>query len=285
MSERWPGNTRCVVTLSFDIDGVSSYLFQNREFARFPSLMSMAEFGPSVAVPRILDLLDGRGVHASFFIPGYVAETHPDMVREIADRGHEVGHHGYLHEPPANLTPVEEARALDRGTEIIRGLIGAAPRGYRSPSWELSEDSLEFLAERGFIYDSSLMGDVMPYWVDAGAGHQLVELPIHWEWDDFPYFGFAPAVGARNAPSDPEVPFNVWKAGFDAIHETGEAFNLTMHPHQIGRPARLAMLDRLIEYMQTRPDVAFMRCEDVASWVADGTVSVPMRNPLRPEID
>ena len=284
MSGNWPGETRCVVMLSFDVDGASSYLFQNREFATYPSLMSMAEFGPSVAVPRILDLLDRHGVKATFFVPGYVAEAHQEMVRDIAQRGHEVAHHGYLHEPPADLTAAQEARVLDRGSAIIRVLTGAEPRGYRSPSWELSEGSLELLADRGFVYDSSLMGDVMPYWVDASPGRALVEIPVHWEWDDFPYFAFAPAVGTRGAPQDPEVPFNVWRAGFEAVHATGEAFILTMHPHQIGRPGRLAMLDRLIQLMKAKPDTAFVRCEDVASWVADGTVAVPTRNPPRPDL-
>ena len=97
----WPGDIRCVVVLTFDIDGVSGALNVDPESARFPGLMSVREYGPSVGVPRILDLLDELGVPASFYVPGYVAETHEDMVRDIARRGHEIAHHGYMHEPPA----------------------------------------------------------------------------------------------------------------------------------------------------------------------------------------
>ena len=87
MSGIWPGDIRCVVVLTFDIDGVSGALNVDPESARFPGLMSVREYGPSVGVPRILELLDELGVPASFYVPGYVAETHEDMVRDIARRG------------------------------------------------------------------------------------------------------------------------------------------------------------------------------------------------------
>ena len=158
MSGVWPGATRCVVLLSFDLDGVSALLNRDPAAARRPSTMSRFDFGPKVGVFRILDLLDRYEVPASFFIPGYIEET----VREIARRGHEIGHHGYMHEPPASVEPDEERAILDRGTEILSAITGERPLGYRSPSWDLSEHSLSYLAERGFVYDSSLMVDEHP---------------------------------------------------------------------------------------------------------------------------
>ena len=99
MTGIWPGDTRCMVMLGFDIDGVSSAINRDPASAHLPSLMSAREYGPSVATPRILDLLERHGIPASFYIPGYVAETHEELVREIVERGHEVAHHGYMHEP------------------------------------------------------------------------------------------------------------------------------------------------------------------------------------------
>ena len=98
-----------------------------------------------------LDLLDTYDIPASFFTPGYVAEHNEDTVREIVRRGHEVGHHGYMHEPPASLEPQEEAEVLDRGIGILEGITGKRPQGYRSPSWDLTRHSLGFLAERNFV--------------------------------------------------------------------------------------------------------------------------------------
>ena len=195
MSGIWPGDTRCVAMLGFDIDGVSGAINRDPASANLPSLMSAREYGPSVAAPRILDLLERYGLPASFYIPGYVAETHPDLVRDIHARGHEIAHHGYMHEPPATLTRNEEADVLDRGIDILTGLTGQAPAGYRSPSWELSEHSLELLADRDFVYDSSLMGDDIPYIVNVDD-RTIVEIPVHWELDDAPYFTYAPSLGS-----------------------------------------------------------------------------------------
>lgn len=87
MSGIWPGDIQCVAMLTFDVDGVSSWLRRDPNYGSLPSLMSMAEYGPSVAAPRILDLLDKHDIKASFYVPGYVAESHQDLVREIAARG------------------------------------------------------------------------------------------------------------------------------------------------------------------------------------------------------
>ena len=271
MSGLWPGDTRCVAMLTFDVDGPSGTLNRNPELADQPSVISMGEFGPRVAVPRILDLLDGHDVPATFFVPGWVAERHEAMVRTIADRGHEIAHHGYLHEPPATLGSREaEAEVLDRGSSILEGITGGRPRGYRSPSWELSAHSLELLSERGFAYDSSLMGDDSPYFVDAGA-ERLVELPVHWSLDDAPYYTFSPVQGRTAAMATPKDVLTAWTWEFEGAYRHGRAFILTMHPHTSGRFARLEALERLIRHMQARPGVRFMRCIDVAqSWTEDG---------------
>ena len=70
MAGIWPGNIQCVAMLGFDVDGVSSWLNRDPSYKDHPSLMSMAEYGPSVATPRILDMLDSHGVKASFYVPG-----------------------------------------------------------------------------------------------------------------------------------------------------------------------------------------------------------------------
>ena len=268
MSGIWPGDLRCVAMLSFDVDGVSGALNQNPDSARLPSFMSAREYGPSVAAPRILDLLDKYSIKASFYIPGYIAETHEELVLDIQRRGHEIGHHGYMHEPPATLTREQEAEVLDKGSAILERITGGRPLGYRSPSWELSEDSLPLLAERGFLYDSSLMGNDIPYKVDAN-GSELVEIPIHWELDDVPYFNYSPALGVRNVMADPEHVYRAWSTAFEGMHHYGRSFALTMHPYTIGRPSRLRMLERLIQYIQTFPGVEFMRTIDVARLFAE----------------
>ena len=266
MSGFWSGDTRCAVILGFDIDGVSSAVNRNPDSANLPSLMSMREYGPSVAMPRILDILERRGLPASFYIPGYVAETHESLTREIHAKGHEVAHHGYMHEPPATLSRTQEADVLDRGIEILERLTGERPRGYRSPSWELSEHSLELLAERGFLYDSSLMGDDLPYAVRVDE-RTIAEIPVQWELDDAPYFNYAPSLGMRPVMASPSQVYDAWSAAFEGAYRYGLAYTLTMHPYIIGRPGRLRMLERLLDYIAGFDGVEFMRAADAAELV------------------
>jgi peptidoglycan/xylan/chitin deacetylase (PgdA/CDA1 family) len=263
MAGIWPGNIQCVALLSFDVDGPSASINRNPEAVNMPSLLSLGEYGPRVAMPRILDLLDGYDIKASFFIPGYIAENNKDLVKDIVGRGHEVGHHGYMHEPPASLSAEEEWAVLEKGITILEETSGQRPVGYRSPAWELSRHSLEYLASLDFKYDSSLMGDDAPYRLDTPKG-PLVELPIHWLLDDHPHFSYVPALGRQGPMKSPDEVFLSWRAEFDGLYRYGRYFHLTMHPHIIGRPGRLLMLERLISYIRTFPNVAFMRAVDVA---------------------
>ncbi len=264
MSGIWPGDTRCTVMLGFDVDGPSASIHRNPAIERMPSARSMGEFGPNVAVPRILEVLAERDLPASFYIPGWVAERHPAMVEAVATAGHEVAHHGYLHEPPADLDGREaEAEVLDHGSAILEGITGERPLGYRSPSWELSEHSLDLLAERGFVYDSSLMGDDVPYTVEAG-GRRLVEIPVHWSLDDAPYYMFNPASGRVSLMAQPRDVVDGWIDTFDEAYERGRAFTLTLHPWISGRLGRLRQFERLLDHIAAQEGVAVRRALDVA---------------------
>ena len=213
----------------------------------------------------IRDRLDAHSIQASFYVPGYVAETHVEMVKEIANRGHEIAHHGYMHEPPSSLTRDQEIEVIESGIRILRNITGEQPQGYRSPSWELSEHSLELLTDYGFIYDSSLMGDDAPYIVDSPTnGKTLVELPVHWLLDDAPNFVYAPVANRLGPMRNPEEVYETWASEFEGLYRYGRAFTLTMHPQYIGRPGRLLMLERLIEHIKTFPNIKFMRAIDVA---------------------
>lgn len=256
------GAGECTVVLSFDVDGASGMINRNPAIEHLPSARSFGDYGPAVAVPHVLTLLARYNLAASFYIPGWVAERVPAVVERIAAAGHEIGHHGYQHEPPATLDAEQEAEVLDRGSAILAGIVGTAPVGYRSPSWELSADSLRLMHERGFRYDSSLMGSDAPYWVSAGEGESLVELPIHWALDDYPYFVFAPTDG-RRLMAAPEQVESAWREAFDEVRRRGGVFTLTMHPYIIGRPGRLLMLERLIAYMRSKSGVTFARAVDV----------------------
>ena len=265
MSGIWPGDTRIVVFLTFDVDGEALWLGRDPSSAHRPGIRSQGEYGPVTAMPRILDMLDRFDIKATFFIPGYEVEHHPQLVQDIVRRGHEIGHHGYLHEPPASLTAQQEEELLDRAVGIIETLTGTKVVGNRSCSLDPSERTLQFLADRGFVYDSSLLTGDAPYLVDAGDGRNLVELPTRWEIGDAPYFPYVPYLGVRSTLSSQDAVYSVWKEAFYYLHALGDSsFSLLTHPQYSGRPSRLSMLERFIGYMRSSSHVEFMRMVDGA---------------------
>lgn len=267
------------VLLTFDFDALSLWLGPMN--ARSPTAISRGEFG-AVGVERILRLLGRYGVPATFFVPGHTAETYPAVTRDIAAAGHEIGHHGYLHENPIGLeTREHEREVLERGLASLDRVAGVRPVGYRSPSWDNNLHTVELLLEMGFGYESSLMGhDFKPYWCRVGDEHDplgpyrfgrevnLVELPVSWVLDDFPHFEYL-RTGDRVYPglSAPSKVEEIWRAEFDyMVREVPDGiFTLTLHPQVIGRGHRMLMLERLLDYMQSAGAVLFSTCHAAAT--------------------
>jgi hypothetical protein len=129
----WPSGKRAAACFTFDVDAESAILNIDAAHADRMSVMSHQAYGPLVGVPRLLMMLARHGVRSTFFVPGYTAARYPDVVRTIVDGGHEVAHHGYLHEVLTGKTREEEGAILDRGSEALSALTGEAPVGYRAP--------------------------------------------------------------------------------------------------------------------------------------------------------
>jgi peptidoglycan/xylan/chitin deacetylase (PgdA/CDA1 family) len=261
----WPNGARCAVSLSFDVDAESGFLHQGDEWQRRLSSLSQGRYGVVRGVPRILDLLDRHGIRATFFVPGYTAEHHADAIRPVLDAGHEIGHHGYIHKRPDTISAEEEREEMERGLEALQRSLGVRPVGYRSPAWEITPTTVELLNEFDFVYDSSGMGDDVPY-LEHSEGRTLLELPVDWLLDDWPQFGFE--SGSGSPPSNPERVFEIWSQEFDGLYAEGAYFMLTMHPEVIGRPHRIAMLDRLIRHIKGYPGIWWACGEEVARHAA-----------------
>ena len=142
---RWPDGIRAAAAFTFDVDAESAILAADPAAARRASVMSHQAYGPRTGLPRLLRLLDRQRIRATFFVPGYTAERWPDAIRSIRDAGHEIGHHGYLHEQVAGLDPEVEERLLVRGLEALDSVAGVRPIGWRAPMWEASWSSPSIL--------------------------------------------------------------------------------------------------------------------------------------------
>jgi peptidoglycan/xylan/chitin deacetylase (PgdA/CDA1 family) len=280
------------VCLTFDFDAMSPWALGMA--GRNVAALSRGEFG-AFAVPRILAMLERRGIPATFFIPGHTVLAYPELARAIRDAGHELGHHGWVHEPLSELEPDREREVLQRGLDALDRVAGVRPLGYRAPNVDVSEATVEILLEHGFLYDASFSGsDFEPYYLRRGdrfppegeyvfgENTELVGIPFAWHLSDFQYFEFVPGITVRQDP--PSTVYEIWAGELEWAHANvpGGVFDLVMHPQAIGRGPRLAMVERLVDAAEALDGVVFERLGDyaarwraehpLADWLRGGTV-------------
>lgn len=263
----WLGGHAAAATITFDIDAETPVLASGREYASHAMTMSHQAYGPDVAVPRLLDILDQVGIKATFFVPGWVAEVRPALAPGIVDRGHEVAHHSYSHRSATELTESEEREDFERAFDVFQAQ-GIELHGHRAAMWEATERTLALVREFGMTYDSSLMGDDKPYRITDDVERTLAELPVHWSLDDWEQYAFLPAPAIGTVIESPEKVLSMWKREMDAMREFGSLFNLCCHPFLSGRPSRAVALRELIEY-GLEQGLRFATCRAIAADVLE----------------
>lgn len=263
VSYRWPDDARCVVALTVDFDGTANELGLGHDPV---GIRSAGGYSARRGIPRMLEIFARHRVPATFFVPGYDAETNPETVRSIAAAGHEVAAHGYLHER-WDVPPDEEEALLRKTHRILTDIVGKPPRGWRSPGGKKSDRTLVVLRELGYLYDSSDKDHDRPYpAIIAGSqATEMVEFPNNTSsLDDFPLY-------VEGAATPSEV-LALWKAEFETLYRDTGYFVLTYHPRAgfgSGIPSRARVIDRLIAHIKGFPGVRFVRLGDLAEWCLD----------------
>lgn len=253
----WPDNARCACAITFDMDA-DSLIQVARPGDGFDRLypVTMGRYGPTVAIPRILETYRRLGLKQSFFIPGWCLEQYPAAVEAILEGGHEIGHHGWIHEDPVSTRGPVQREAFEKALGAHRRITGRSPQGYRAPVYNVTQQVIDLLVEHGFRYDSSLMADDIPYRMETPQG-ALWEMPVHWGTDDWPPFAHYDEIGYMmpvRAPSDGLRGF--WEE-FEAQYEAGGFFMLIVHPFLTGRLARWRQVERWLEKTLETRDVWF----------------------------
>lgn len=189
--------------------------------------------------PRILDLLDRYEVRATFFVLGWVAQRHPALVKQIAERRHEVACHSNRHRAVFRLTPEEFKTDTVEARARIEDLTGKQVRGYRAPSFSITpgtEWAFDVLAELGFEYDSSVNpiyhkfygNPTAPRFPYVTGNKGLLEIPVATR-----------RVAGRNLPVSGGaylrlLPTSYLMAGLEHINQReGRPFTVYVHPWEI----------------------------------------------------
>jgi len=201
---------------------------------------------------RLLELFEQAGVRATFFVLGWVAERHPQLVKDIAAAGHEVACHGFSHRLVYDQSPGEFREETLRSKRLLEDSIGASVHGYRAASYSITRRSLwalDILAEAGFAYDSSIFpvrhdrygipdAERKPHRMKTPGGASIVEWPL----------AAAPVLGMRLPVAGGGyfrlLPYAVSRWGLASINRReGQPFIFYLHPweidpHQPRVPAR-----------------------------------------------
>ena len=271
----WPNNAKCAVAITWDVDADSALNYYNPDRAdTLVASQSYVRYGPLIAVPRLVEAWKRLDMRQTFFVPGWCIEKYPETVDLLLENGHEVALHGYVHERSNELTKEEEKECLGRAVDAYVKHVGSRPRGWRAPSFAFSKHSLRFLVEEGFDYDSSLMGDEIPYLLQDSAA-SVLEFPTDWTFDDWPHYMHNRDFGFMMPISSPRRAMEVFKSEFDAAWQYGALWITVWHPFVSARLARLTAVLEFIEYMQEKGDVWFARldevCDHVTGLIDDGS--------------
>jgi peptidoglycan/xylan/chitin deacetylase (PgdA/CDA1 family) len=276
----WPRGVTSAVCLSFDLDAETAWISRDPANIDRLSVLSQGAYGPKVGVPLILDFLDRNRITSTFFVPGWTAERWPDVVAEIHRRGHEVGHHGYLHEALEGKSREEEEAILTGSAKILADITGTPPVGYRAPLYEITHETIGLLARHGFLYASNLQDSLWPYRHAHAPG--VVELPASWILDDGPFFAFGLRPNLHRQIFPPSAVLSVWRDEFRGIHALGGLTMLILHPQYTGRPSRLAMLQQLVDEMRDTEGVWLVNGRDLARHALSAAAGIGADGRPRP---
>jgi peptidoglycan/xylan/chitin deacetylase (PgdA/CDA1 family) len=235
---------------------------------KVPSLAtrSAVDYGWEVGLWRLREIFAERNLQVTLWTNGNAADWHPDVLRELADAGHEVAAHGYSEGIPPTLMSVEEqlqdirasARSLEHAT-------GRRPRGWISPGAMSTAELPGLLAQEEFAYHADLQNDELPYFIDV-AGRSIVEIPYRMVGNINDFYMFGTRIG-RYSTRDA---LDYLKSTFDAYYRAAAIrplhFCLGTHFFVSGRPEPAEVLEEFLDYVLRHDDVWLPTYTQVADW-------------------
>lgn len=273
---QWPGDARVAISfvLNYEEGGERCVLHGDAESEAFLSEMpsaqplagvrnmsmeSIYEYGSRSGVWRLLKLFDKYDIPLTVFAVAMAIERHPDVAKAMVEAGHEICSHAYRWIDYQYMDIEEEREHLNKAIEIISRITGQRPLGWYTGRNSPNTRDL-VMQEGGFLYDSDAYDDDLPYWVDNnGKGHLVI--PYTLDTNDM---RFATVQGFNSG----EQFYQYLKDAFDTLYAEGEEapkmLSIGLHCRLIGRPARIAALERFIQYVQSHDKVWFTRRIDIA---------------------
>lgn len=271
---RWPAGQQSAVVLTIDFNDIHGILTQTPAVAGRDKTLSVWRYGTLRGVDRLLALLAEKNVRASWCLPAIVAEENPQVFARIVAAGHEIACSGDRHQNFDTLSLEQQIASVRQGCDRLEAL-GQRPVGFRTPAGQWKPGLAEALSREGISWSSAWRGDDLPYFHPATP---LVELPLHYELEDEPYFAFnlSPAVppGQSRIASYQQTLENM-KLDFQGFHRFGLCYVLRLHPEIIGTAGRISLLAELLDFIAAQNNVWIASAGEVAAWWQTQPENVP----------
>lgn len=271
----WPGGARVAVqfVLNYEEGGencvlngdaasetfLSEIINAPRIEGRHISMESIYEYGTRAGVWRLLRLFKKYKMPVTVFAVALALEKYPAMAKTFLREGHEIASHGYRWINYQDIDIKTERDHMKRAVEIIERLSGERPLGWYTG--RTSPNTRRLVMEDGsFIYDADDYSDDLPFWYKDGDRKQLV-VPYTLDTNDM---RFAAAQGFNSG----DQYFAYLRDAFDVLYEEGEhapkMLSIGLHCRIVGRPARMAALERFIQHIKSHDKVWIARRIDIA---------------------
>ncbi|MEH6445612.1 MAG: allantoinase PuuE [Oceanospirillaceae bacterium] len=272
----WPNNARIAVSfvLNYEEGAERCLLHGDTESEAFLSEMPAAqpivgernlsmescyEYGSRVGVWRLLRLFEKHHIKLTVFAVAMAIERHHDVAKAMVAAGHEICSHGYRWIDYQYMDLAQEEEHLNKAIEIIERITGNRPSGWYTGRNGPNTRPL-VMQEGGFLYDSDAYDDDLPYWLDnKGKGHLVIPYTL-----DVNDMRFATPQGFNSG----EQFYQYLKDSFDTLYAEGEyapkMLSIGMHCRLVGKPGRIAALERFIEYVNSHEHVWVTRRIDIA---------------------
>jgi peptidoglycan/xylan/chitin deacetylase (PgdA/CDA1 family) len=265
----WPNDARLVISVSMQFETGSQ---PDRGAAspfppldpKYPDLPAQKwyDHGFKEGIPRLLDLWDRVGIKVTSHMVGRAVERHPELAKEIVDRGHQAAGHGQTWEPQYSMTSEQERAGYQASVDTIRRVTGTRPVGFNAFWLRGTTSTLGILQDLGFIYHIDDVSRDEPFTVTV-KGTPFAVVPYTIRNNDIVRFD-SPAM--TNAAYLQDV-----KDDFDVLYAEAASrrrmMSISTHDRISGIPGRVKVLEEFIRYAQGRDDVVFMRKDEIARWI------------------
>lgn len=255
------GDTKSETFLS---EMIGAQAFPNRHM----SMESLYEYGSRAGVWRVLRAFERRGLPLTVFAVARAMQRNPEAVAAFVEQGHEIASHGLRWLSYQLIDENIEREHMAEATEILTELTGSAPVGWYTGRDSPNTRSL-VVEHGGFLYDSDSYADDLPYWERVARGSETVDhlvVPYTLDTNDMRF-------SSPGGFSTGEEFFAHLRDAFDVLYAEGEAgapkmLSVGLHCRLVGRPARIAALERFLDYVQSHDKVWITRRVDIARhWI------------------